>query len=148
MTRMVKHSERSQPSKMRTVGPLKLVLMLACAAFAVLPAAAQRERPALNITGYVIDAELDTTTHHLAATTVVSFTAPANLDVVNFGFHPALKVTKITDESGKLLEGERTADGLRPRHRLGALRRRPNLALDLRLRRHHHRQLKTAPSKD
>jgi predicted negative regulator of RcsB-dependent stress response len=31
--------------------------------------------------------------------------------VVNFGFHPALKVTKITDENGKLLDGERTADG-------------------------------------
>jgi hypothetical protein len=31
--------------------------------------------------------------------------------VVTFGFHPALKVTKITDDSGKLLEGERTADG-------------------------------------
>ncbi len=42
---------------------------------------------------------------------MVSFTAPANLDVVNFGFHPALKVTKITDENGKLLDGERTADG-------------------------------------
>ncbi|MGC1461551.1 MAG: M1 family aminopeptidase [Terracidiphilus sp.] len=76
------------------------------------PAAAQRaERPALDITGYVIDAELDTAAHHLEAKTVVSFTAPSNLDVVNFGFHPALKVTKITDESGKLLEGERTADG-------------------------------------
>ena len=50
-------------------------------------------------------------THHLAAKAVVSFTAPPNLEVVNFGFHPALKVTKITDESGKLLEGERTADG-------------------------------------
>src|SRR5208337_3102721 len=68
-------------------------------------------RPALNITGYVIDAELDTTAHHLTAKTVVSFTAPANLDVVNFGFHPALKVTTITDDSGKKLEGERTADG-------------------------------------
>ena len=76
------------------------------------PAAAQRaERPALDITGYVIDAELDTATHHLTAKAVVSFTAPPNLEVVNFGFHPALKVTKITDESGKLLEGERTADG-------------------------------------
>ena len=31
--------------------------------------------------------------------------------MVNFGFHPALKVTKITDETGKLLDGERTADG-------------------------------------
>jgi len=75
-------------------------------------AAAQRaERPTLDITGYVIDAELDTTAHHLAAKTVVSFTAPPNLEVVNFGFHPALKITKISDESGKLLEGERTADG-------------------------------------
>jgi hypothetical protein len=76
------------------------------------PAAAQRaERPALDITGYVINAELDTAAHHLTATAVVGFTVPANLDVVSFGFHPALKVTKITDDSGKLLEGERTADG-------------------------------------
>jgi hypothetical protein len=75
------------------------------------PAAAQRERPALHITGYVIDAELDPAVHHLAATATVSFTAPPNLDVVNFGFHPALKITKITDEKGKVLDGERTADG-------------------------------------
>ncbi len=82
-----------------------------CAWIAATPAIAQRERPALEITGYVIDAELDTTAHHLTATAVVSFTAPPNLDVVTFGFHPALKVTKITDENGKLLDGERTADG-------------------------------------
>ena len=93
-----------------------LALAVTCAAIAAgtasQPAAAQRtERPALNITGYVINAELDTTAHHLTATAVVSFTAPPNLDVVNFGFHPALKVTKITDESGKTLDGERTADG-------------------------------------
>jgi aminopeptidase N len=88
------------------VGVLTAVLTLA------VPLSAQRaERPALTITGYVIDAELDTTAHHLTAKTVVSFTAPANLEVVNFGFHPALKVTRITDESGKLLEAERTADG-------------------------------------
>jgi aminopeptidase N len=80
-------------------------------AFAALPAAAQRERPALNITGYVIDAELDTTAHHLTAKAVVSFTPPPSQDVVTFGFHPALKVTKITDEAGKVLDGERTADG-------------------------------------
>jgi hypothetical protein len=78
---------------------------------AAVPATAQRERPGLTITGYVIDAELDTSAHHLTATAVVSFTAPATLGVVNFGFHPALKVNKITDETGKLLDGERTADG-------------------------------------
>ena len=75
------------------------------------PALAQRERPTLDVTGYNIDAELDTATHHLAATVVVTFTAPANLDVVNFGFHPALKLSKITDEQGKLLTGDRSADG-------------------------------------
>ena len=77
-----------------------------------LPLAAQRpQRPELDVTGYVIDAEIDTTTHHLAARAVVTFTAPATMDVVTFGFHPALKITKITDDSGKLLDGERTADG-------------------------------------
>jgi len=77
------------------------------------PLAAQQktERPALTISGYSIDAELDTTTHHLKATTVVTFTAPATMEVLTFGFHPALKINKITDESGKLLVGERTADG-------------------------------------
>jgi tetratricopeptide (TPR) repeat protein len=77
-----------------------------------LPLAAQRaERPALDITGYVIDAEIDTATHHLTAKAVVTFTAPENAEQVSFGFHPALKVTKITDEGGKLLTGERLADG-------------------------------------
>jgi hypothetical protein len=91
-----------------------------CAAVAILtvalpftvPARAQLpQRPSLEITGYVINAELEPTTHHLSATATVTFTAPANLDVVTFGFHPALKITKITDESGKVLDGERTADG-------------------------------------
>ena len=78
---------------------------------AVRLAAQRAERPALDVTSYVIDAELDTLAHHIIAKAVVGFTAPANLDVGNFGFHPALMVTKITDEGGKLLEGERTADG-------------------------------------
>ncbi len=109
---MVRHAEGLQSMAARLLSPSKLALLaFACLVFAPLPASAQGERPALNITGYVIDAELDTAAHHLTATAVVSFTAPANLDVVTFGFHPALKVTKITDESGKLLDGERTADG-------------------------------------
>jgi hypothetical protein len=76
------------------------------------PLLAQRpERPALAITGYVIDAELEPATHHLTAKAAVTFTAPETLELVNFGFHPALKVNKITDEKGKLLTGERSADG-------------------------------------
>ena len=86
--------------------------ILAMGVLMALPLMAQRtERPALNITGYKIDAEMDTTTHHLVATAVVTFTAPENASEVSFGFHPALKVNKISDETGKLLTGERLADG-------------------------------------
>ena len=65
----------------------------------------------MAIQGYVIDAELDPTAHHIAATAVVTFTAPEAADEVTFGFHPALKLTKVTDDGGKLLTGDRTADG-------------------------------------
>ena len=91
---------------------LPLAGALACTLMIAAPLAAQRpERPALNITGYVIDAELEPATHHLAATAAVSFAAPEGAETVSFGFHPALKVSKITDESGKVLTGERLPDG-------------------------------------
>jgi tetratricopeptide (TPR) repeat protein len=90
---------------------LLVLLALATMPLPVLLHAQRTERPSLNITGYVIDAEIDSTTHHLAAKTTVAFTAPATIEMASFGFHPALKVTSITDDSGKLLTGERTADG-------------------------------------
>ncbi len=91
---------------------MRLSQLLLLTLLAAAPLSAQRpERPTLNITGYVIDAEIDTATHHLSAKTVVAFTAPENLELVSFGFHPALKVTSITDDKGKVLTGERTADG-------------------------------------
>ena len=84
----------------------------AVAFFAASTISAQRtERPTLDIVGYVINAELDTATHRLAAKAQVTFTAPENAEAVSFGFHPALKVNKISDESGKTLTGERSADG-------------------------------------
>jgi aminopeptidase N len=86
--------------------------LIACVFILAGTAAAQRpERAALNIVGYVIDAELNTEAHHLAAKAVVSFTAPENSDMVSFGFHPALKLIKVSDEAGKTLTGERSADG-------------------------------------
>jgi len=85
---------------------------LAVGALLAAPLPAQTpERAGLKISGYVIDVELDTTAHHLTAKTVVNFTAPANAQQVSFGFHPALKVTNITDDGGKVLTGERLADG-------------------------------------
>jgi len=89
-----------------------LTALLASVLLLAAPLAAQRvERAALDITGYTIDAEIDPATHHLTAKTTVSFTAPETLELAPFGFHPALKVTKITDDAGKLLTGERSADG-------------------------------------
>ena len=93
-------------------GLLAIVLSLAAPLSAQQLTAPERiERPQLKITGYVIDAEIDTATHHLSAKTEVTFTAPESLELVPFGFHPALKVTKISDQSGKVLTGERSADG-------------------------------------
>ena len=109
---------------------------------AAIPACAQRGRSPPGAQHYRLRDRRRTryAAHHLTATAQVSFTAPANLDVVNFGFHPALKVSKITDESGKLLDGERTADGSIRVTAACAFRRRPDRPLDLCLRRHHHRQ--------
>jgi tetratricopeptide (TPR) repeat protein len=74
--------------------------------------AAQRpERPALTVSGYIIDAEIDTAAHHLTAKVVVSFIAPENTEAASFGLHPALKVTKISGEAGTVLAGQRSADG-------------------------------------
>ena len=88
------------------------ILILGAGFLARTLSSAQRpERATLDITGYVIDAEIDTTAHHLDAKTTVTFTAPDNSEMVSFGFHPALKVNKITDDSGKVLTGERSADG-------------------------------------
>jgi aminopeptidase N len=104
------HISKAFETRLRGVGAV-LGIWGAVLVMAVTAAAQRPERPALNITGYVIDAELETQTHHIAAKAVVTFTAPENLEMVSFGFHPALKVTKITDDGGKVLTGERTADG-------------------------------------
>jgi hypothetical protein len=91
-----------------------MLLWASGSACALLFAPLSAQQPAIN--AYVIDAELDPPTHHLAATAVVSFTAPESADPktsdpVNLALDPALKITKITDETGKLLTSERTPDG-------------------------------------
>ena len=68
------------------------------------------ERPEINITGYVINMRLDPAAHTLNATAKVSFTATDNIDTVVFELHSALKVEKVTDSSGKLLNGQQGAN--------------------------------------
>ena len=90
---------------------LSVAALFLAAAFALPLAAQTSARQTVTVSAYLIDAELDSASHHLAAKTRVSFTAPENAEVASFGFHPALKITKITDDAGKLLTGERSADG-------------------------------------
>ncbi len=110
MHRVARYFRRASESPVSLRFVASAALFLAVLTLAT-PVWAQRERPSLDITAYVIDAELDTATHHITAKAQVSFTAPPNLEVISFGFHPALKITKITDEAGKLLDAERMADG-------------------------------------
>jgi tetratricopeptide (TPR) repeat protein len=92
--------------------PSLFVAAVACLLLpAVLSAQSSNAANRMAIQGYVIDAELDPTAHHLTATAAVTFTAPQTADVVTFGFHPALKLTKVTDDAGKVLTGDRSADG-------------------------------------
>jgi aminopeptidase N len=94
-----------------------LFTSLLCTLMMGASAGAQKtEPPEPAIAGYVIDAELDPVNHHLTAKAAVSFTAPESTEhnstqAVSFGLHPALKLTKISDEAGTVLTGERTTDG-------------------------------------
>jgi hypothetical protein len=89
---------------------------LACVLM-VAPLAAQKPvQPALAISGYLINAEIDPATHHLTANVVVSFSTPETsnpklVEPVSFGLHPELTVSNVSDEAGKLLISERAADG-------------------------------------
>jgi aminopeptidase N len=59
--------------------------------------AAPPGRPQINITGYVIHADLDPATGKLSATAAVTFTALDDLNAVIFGLNNGLQVSNITD---------------------------------------------------
>jgi aminopeptidase N len=61
----------------------------------------------LQVTGYVIDVTLNPSDHSLHATAKVSFTALENVDQPVFEFNSALKLNKIADDKGHLINGER-----------------------------------------
>jgi tetratricopeptide (TPR) repeat protein len=68
------------------------------------------DRPTLDVTGYVIDAQLDPEKHTLSATTRVTFTALQAADTAVFELHGALLIAKVTDDTGQALNGERGAN--------------------------------------
>jgi len=71
------------------------------------PRLSAAERPNINITGYVIDAQLDPADHTLKATARVTFTATDTISAAVFELHNALKVESVADAQGHPLSGER-----------------------------------------
>jgi aminopeptidase N len=84
----------------------KLVILSLLATF-VGPHLFAAERPTINITGYVIDAQLDPAEHSLKATARVTFTATDNISAAVFELHNALKVESVKDAQNHVLSGER-----------------------------------------
>jgi tetratricopeptide (TPR) repeat protein len=80
--------------------------VLAFVTVAALTAQAQ-EALSVDVTGYRIDATLNPADHTLKAVTSVTFKALQAAPVVQFELHGALKVDKVTDESGDSLNGQR-----------------------------------------
>jgi tetratricopeptide (TPR) repeat protein len=69
--------------------------------------AAPPTRPQLQITGYVISADLDPAVNRLTATADVTFTALDDLSTATFELNNGLQLTKATDAKNQPLESER-----------------------------------------
>ncbi|HTW50119.1 MAG TPA: M1 family aminopeptidase [Acidobacteriaceae bacterium] len=95
--------------------PFALLVATLAALATLLPAprlAAQAVplRPTLNITGYIIHAEIHPKDHTLDATAQVAFTPLEDLPTAVFDLHGALQVDKVTDSSGAPLNGTKGPD--------------------------------------
>jgi aminopeptidase N len=61
----------------------------------------------MQVTGYVINADLDPKANKLSATAAVTFTALDDLNTVTFELNNGLQLTKLTDAANKPLQSER-----------------------------------------
>jgi aminopeptidase N len=61
----------------------------------------------MQVTGYVINADLDPKANNLSATAAVTFTALDDLNTVTFELNNGLQLTKLTDAANKPLQSER-----------------------------------------
>jgi len=76
-------------------------------------------RPQLQVTGYVITADLDPSANRLTATAAVTFTALEDLTTPTFELNNGLQLTKLTDAARKPLESERLTTNSTVRITLG-----------------------------
>src|SRR5271169_1912191 len=87
--------------------PTWVMLLLTAMLAVTAPHLLAAERSDINITGYVIDAELDPADHTLKATAKVTFTATDTVSTAIFELHNALKIDSVVDEQHHQLSGER-----------------------------------------
>src|ERR1700677_3825017 len=93
---------------LRTSASTSLPLCLLTVCFLTMTTwAAPPTRPQLQITGYVISADLDPTVNRLTATADVTFTALDDLSNPSFELNNGLQLTKATDAKNQPLESER-----------------------------------------
>jgi hypothetical protein len=105
-----------QPRRPRPILAIGLVLFLV--SITSLASAADKMR--LRVDDYQIDAELNPHSHLLKARTKVKFTALEDLNAASFELNNALRVTKVSDASGKPLTAERLAENSTVRIQLPA----------------------------
>ena len=99
------HSMHRSESKLRCF--LSIVLLFAVTPLAAIAAIPSRQQ--INVTGYVIKADLDPTTGRLNATATVTFTTLEDLTSVVFGLNNGLQITALTSADKSVLTPERNA---------------------------------------
>ncbi len=97
-------------SVIRFAASARLPLLVLGFLLLAVPSLFAAEKATLQVTGYIIDAELKPADHTLTAVTKVTFTALDSVDVAVFEMHGALKVDKVTDSTNISLSGERGAE--------------------------------------
>ena len=86
--------------------PTRVFIVLTALLGLAAPHLTAAERSNINITGYVINAQLDPAQHTMKATARVTFTATDTVSSAIFELHNALKVDSVTDGHNQL-SGER-----------------------------------------
>ena len=87
--------------------PTRVLVVLTALLGLAAPHLSAAERSTINITGYVINAQLDPAQHTMKATARVTFTATDTVSSAIFELHNALKVDSVTDGQNHQLSGER-----------------------------------------
>lgn len=92
-----------QPRRQRrafTIGAALTLLFISLPAWAA-------DKTRLHVDDYQISIELTPHAHKISAHAVVKFTALEDLNIATFNLHNDLRITKVTDATGKLLTAER-----------------------------------------